>query len=107
MMASWLLVILTLVVNVTLIASKDNRTEIVIFTISNIDDGVGDSVAVVGAQWIAVQEINNDKSLLSNYRLNLTGKNYINTPICSTNMITFYTYSQYIKQYLTLNKVPN
>eukprot|EP01084_Bolivina_argentea_P278943 476775_1 len=52
-----------------LIALIESKQEITIFAISNLDDNIGKSV--VGAQWLGIEEINNDHNFFPNYSFNL------------------------------------
>ena len=48
------------------------KHQITLSAISNLDATSGKSI--VGAQWIAIQEINNNSQILPNYTLHLQGK---------------------------------
>ena len=70
-----LLLVACFLINIAIIQSDDTKQEITLFAISNIfEDGTGDGTSITGGQWIAMQEINNNTNLLSDYKLNLQGK---------------------------------
>ena len=51
--------------------SQHDRINLTIFAISNINAASGK--AIVGGQWLAIQEINNNPNILPDYCLNLQG----------------------------------
>eukprot|EP01084_Bolivina_argentea_P210649 358464_1 len=63
----------TLLLSISLLliqyAKGIDQHEITIFAITNLDDNHGKSA--VGAQWLAIQEINNNSHLLPQYNFNL------------------------------------
>ena len=51
--------------------SQDDRINLTLFAISNIDTTSGKDI--VGGQWLYIQQINNDPTILSDYCLILEG----------------------------------
>ena len=77
-MARWHIAFLSMIIYIYSIKSEDTRTELILFTLSNINNGTGSGdVSIAGAQWIAAQEINNRSDLLPNYKLTMKGTTYL------------------------------
>ena len=57
--------------------SQHDRINLTIFAISNNNAASGK--AIVGGQWLAIQEINNDPNILPDYCLNLEGLRHSHT----------------------------
>ena len=64
-------ILLKIYIYIYLARGEDSNT-IIFSAISNLDSGTSGK-ATVGAQWLAIQEINNNTNLLPNYTLTLEG----------------------------------